>query len=307
MEPTERELNKTLSDSMDLFRRAQVGEVAAIVPRRAQKLLLVLDGSNQDELSLALTRSLQQRFAAAVDVIDARETDAADDLAPRAAQALSASALKKCPGDSYEQILAAAEKSGSDLIVVPCPHGRDLERVGPDSAGTVIDVLLARSPVPILVVRRPFQPQGDPFSRVRLILWSENEIAPHAAAWAAGLAAPAGDLRLVLVLEPEFRESVQAILATLAPDVNLAPEQFTSALARCYARLHRALQKTAAAQGFSYDLELHAEEEPALDVEAAGPRPISVLPLERADHASLGHVERRVRLSPYPVLVVSQA
>ena len=61
----------------------------------------------------------------------------------------------------------------------------DLEWKDGHLFGTVIDVLSARSPVPILVVRKPYEPKGDLFRQVLMILTTENEAASPAAAWAS--------------------------------------------------------------------------------------------------------------------------
>jgi hypothetical protein len=305
VEPSKRQVDESVEESMDLFERAKVGTVAPVEPRRPQELLLVLDGSSQDGLAVAIARNLHQRLGPAVQVLDARETDSPDDLAERIAESLGAAALAKPAGTSFEQILDATESSGADLVIVPCPYQRDLESVGPDSAGTVIDVLAARSPVPLLVVRRPFEPQGDLFSRAQIVLTRENEAAPAAAAWAVGLAAPGAALRLVLVLEEEFYENLKALMPSIAPGVEVSHDALSNALAKTHVRLHRSLQKAAAEGGFGYQLviERHGEAGSVFPTDES-PEALVVLPLERADHASQGFVQEQIRLSAHPLLVV---
>jgi hypothetical protein len=212
VEPTRRNVDRAVEESMDLFNRARVGEVAPVEPRRPAVVLLALDGSSQDPLGIAIAGQLRERFGCAVAVVDARENVVSNQLSVEVADSLGGVAEPKTPGDGFEQILAAVEHSKCDLLITPCPYGRDLETVGPDSAGTVIDVLLARSPVPILVVRKPYEPQGELFRRVLMVLTSENEAAPDAAAWAIGLIAPRGVFQLELVLEREMYENIHALM-----------------------------------------------------------------------------------------------
>lgn len=304
-EPTQRDVDHDLEASMDLFKRAQVGEVAAVRPRRPENLLLVLDGSNQDETAAIFARQLRDRFGCGLTVMDARERVESNELAEQAAKMLGATAVPKSKGDSFQQILDATAESKCDLLIVPCPYGRELESVGPDSTGTVIDVLLARSPVPLLVVREPFVPADDLFHRVLVILLGENEAAPLAAEWAAGLVALSGRFELVLVIEEEFYENVRELIRAIDPTLDVSPDTLAHALERIQMRLHSSLQKAAAAEGFQYKMHVHRAGEPEVAAtDAASRRSLHVLPLERGDHASRGYVHDHVRRTFNPVMIV---
>ena len=54
VKPTQREMDQRVEESINLFKRAQVGEVPAAVPRRPQRILLAIDGSSQDPLAVAM-------------------------------------------------------------------------------------------------------------------------------------------------------------------------------------------------------------------------------------------------------------
>jgi hypothetical protein len=305
VEPTKRQVDQSVEDSMDLFERAKVGRVAAIFPRRPAKALLVLDGSTQDESSIAMARDLHERCATALAVLDARETEQIDNLAVEVAKSLGAEPLAKLAGSSYDQILAATETSKPEITIVPCPYQRDLESVGPDSAGTVIDVLVARSPVPLLVIRKPFDAESEMFARVRLVLTRENEAAPAAAAWAVGLIPEGGKVRLVLLLEEEFYQNLKAVMPSIAPGVAVSHDALSSALAKTHERLHQSLRKAAEEQGFDYQLDIQRQDESGSALpEDESLNPVIALPLERPDHASQGFVQEQIRLSPHPLLIV---
>jgi hypothetical protein len=114
-----------------------------------------------------------------------------------------------------------------------------------------------------------------------------------------------GVLRLVLVLEREMYQNVQALMESIAPELDVSATSLSQALAQTHMRLHRGLQKAAAEHGFEYKLKLQVEGEAgSLTVEDERRHPLIVLALERSDHASEGSVQSRIRLSPNPVLVV---
>jgi hypothetical protein len=305
VEPTQRQVDQSVEDSMNLFERAKVGRIVAVPPRRPAKALLVLDGSTQDEPSMAMARDLCERFGTALVVLDARETEQPDDLAARVAESLGAEALAKPAGSSYEQILAATESSKPEITIVPCPYQRDLDSVGPDSAGTVIDVLVARSTVPLLVIRKPFDPKSQMFARVRLVLTRENEAAPEAAAWVVGLVAENGKVRLVLLLEEEFYQNLKAVMPSIAPGVEVSHDALSSALAKTHERLHQSLRKASEEYGFDYQLDIRRQDESGSALpEDESLNAVIALPLERPDHASQGFVQEQIRLSPHPLLIV---
>lgn len=304
-EPFERDVDRDVEQSMELFRRAQVGEVAAIEPRQPARVLLVVDGSAQDALSLNFARYFRGQFQAELSVLDAREA-ASGELAQQTGAAINATVLPKASGNSFDQILNAINTTQCDLAIVPCPFGRDLEEIGADSAGTVIDVLLSRSPVPLLVIRAPYPETA--FDRVLLALIRENEAARRAAEWAVGFAGAGVRLRLTLLLETEFYENVRDVLAAIEPERRLDPEMLSQAMLQANIRLHRALQKSAEARGIGYELRVVHESDFTFDSpEVAASHPLIVLALERGDFASEGYVHDRIRRSRHALLVVPSA
>lgn len=305
-EPFQRDVERDVEESMRLFERAHVGEeVGPVEPRTPTKVLVVLDGSGQDALSVRFARHFQERCRARVTVLDACEATASSNAhAEAVAGEVRGQALAKRTGESFQQVLDAMAESGCDLAILPCPFGRDLETVGPDSTGTVIDVVLARSSVPLLVVRQPYDAAERPFDRVVLILLGENRAAPDAAARSTGLATCAG-VPLTLALEASFYEDVGELMRALDPTLEIGPEALADALVKTHARMHRALQKSAEREGIAYHLSLHEEHNPlqqALD--AAEDHPLLALALEHGNHASEGHVRDRIRLSRHSLLVV---
>ncbi|REK08196.1 MAG: universal stress protein [Planctomycetota bacterium] len=305
VEPSQRDVDRALNTSMQMFERVQLGEVSAIEPRRPTRILLALDGSSQDDTSTGVAAALAKRSNLQVSVLAACPDS--QQAADRAIGRIGSGNVLPSPGDddAFDQILAAAESSQAEMILLPCPFGRDFEKIGPDSAGTVIDVLMARSPVPLLVVRKPHEIAGTPFQHIALPLVGENRAAHDAAAWAAGLVAPGGRIDLLLVLEDEFHEHVLNLLESIDPDAKATPEALSAALRKAHVRLHRALQKAATAGHFDYSLRVEKEPEATEFLD----QPLESLSLvvgalDRPDQLTEGYVHHCVRFSRQPVLVV---
>jgi hypothetical protein len=306
-EPTKREFDDDVQRSIDMFERAKVGDAPAIEPLVPRRLLLALDGSSQDAMGRRIARRLKRRFGCDLDVVDGRQGDASSTLTEQVAEELNARALPRSAGESFEQILAAIDRSQCDLLIVPSPFERDLATVGTDSTGTVIDVLISRSSVPLLVVRESYEVSEEPFARVFMVLVGENEAAQFAARWATGLVAPGGWLELMLLLETEIYENVRDLIRSLDPAMNVSQEKLADAMQRSRVRLHRALQKAAQQTGFQYSLDLQQGVERSSNETKGGERyPLTVLALEKSDHLSQGFVHDRIRHSAGALLVVPQ-
>lgn len=291
---------------MRMFEQAHVGPLAPVAPIRPQSVLVCLDGSAQDEGGIAAVEFLDGRVQGCrILVLDARERESVGGYAAeRAASLREPQMVSFDEGDAYDRILAAVEAEAPELVIVPCPFGRDFESVGADSAGTVIDVLLSRCQTPMLVIRRGDQPLEMATREISLVVSGESDSAPAAAGWAIGMAAEHATVTLNLVVEEGQLESLRELLQAIAPDQPVDREQFEGAMTKTHARLHAATAKAAAEAGLKYRLDPHVGDPatPALQ-EVARPRLI-VLPLERDDRYSYGFVQDRIRRSPHPLLVV---
>ncbi|WP_235908808.1 universal stress protein [Roseiconus nitratireducens] len=300
-----------------MFEKSQVGPSAALTPIQPSRVLLVLDGSDQDETGIQTAATLRERFNVETLLLDAREAhrvgedglqhDPAilDDLTTPVVNRVSGSRpIERADGDAYEAILIALATHAVDLLVVPCPFGRDFEKVGTGSAGTVIDVLLSRCPCPMLVVRRSDQPLGACTHLVSVVVGAECDVENKAAAWAFGLSDESATVTLNLVVEKEQYENIRSIVEALSPDAKLDSASFAEAMTKTHQTLHGTMAKTASELGKTYHLRPQAGE-------VAPPNPLQnrdkmlvVLPLEVDDRYGQGFVQDRIRRSPHPVLVV---
>jgi hypothetical protein len=305
-EPTD--LDRDIDASIRMFEKSKVGPAAPVTPIRPSRVMLVLDGSDQDEVGIDAAVVLRERFSTETLLLDARDKtgDEPSDLAiDRAPEVSGSRPIRRGEGEPYDAILAALDHHDVDLVIVPCPFGRTFESVGVDSAGTVIDVLLSRCSKPLLVMRRMDQRLGECSRHVSMIIGSECEMESRAAAWAFGLAAESASVTLDLVIEKEQYENIRSIIEAFKPDAKLDPEQFSDALTQTHQAIHGAMAKTASALKMSYALR-------PLAGEIAPPNPLHdsrkmllVMPLEVDDQFGQGFVQNRIRRSPHPVLVVT--
>lgn len=298
------EVDRGVDESMRMFERSKVGDAAAILPIQPSRVMLVLDGSQQDQTGIVAAEYLRERFNVETLVLDARES-ADDDLATQAIESISgARPIQRPEGDSYDAIIASLQTHSVDLVVLPCPFGRDFDTVGTDSAGTVIDVLLSRCPCPMLIMRRDDQDLEPCVEQVSVVVGGECDVETKAAAWAFGLSSDQATVTLNLVVEKEQYENIRSIVEALSDGAKLDPESFAAALTKTHQSIHAAMAKTATEIGKTYHLLPQAGE-------VAPPNPLQnndklllVLPLEVDDRYGQGFVQDRIRHSPHPVLVV---
>jgi hypothetical protein len=312
-DPDETEINREVDASIRMFEKSHVGPAATLTPIRPSRVLLVLDGSSQDQCSIAALSHLRDVHNVETLILDAREAKTNDDGRPVQRDDITSAVVNQVSGsrpiarpdgDSYDAILETLSKHDVDLVIVPCPFGRDFEKVGTDSAGTVIDVLLSRCPVPLLVMRREDQRLADCVNRVSVIIGGETDVETRAASWAFGLSSDQATVTLNLVVEKEHYENIRSIVEAISPEAHLDPEAFASALTKTHHVIHGAMAKTAHELGRTYYLRPQAGE-------VAPPNPLQnteklllVMPLEVDDRYGQGFVQDRIRRSPHPVLIV---
>lgn len=311
-EPTQSQVDSDLQNSMDLFERADVGVTHAVPLKKPSHLLVVLDGSTQDAAAVSLATKLKARLTCDLTWAFVPTADSST-LCSDHRQLLESVGAKEATtnvsreNETAQQILTIVEESTADLLIVPCPFGRDFEEIGEDSTGTVIDLLSARCPIPFVTIRRPDIVDIDPTRHVRLILTGENPAAELAASIAAGVVQPNGKLELLLLVEVSFYHNFRQAMHAIDPSRTVSYEDLEHALARQYGRLHAALQRTADEVGFEYELLIQNEEDETA-VTPADPvthPAVMVLGAGRGDHDSLGEVRDFIRRSPHAVLVAA--
>lgn len=311
-EPTQKQVDSGLEDSMDLFQRADVGQVHSLDPLRPQRVLLALDGSLQDPAVVSLGRQLQENCGCKIVYWHvARDGQAAlsEDVSRRLSEIKAVAVVENdLPDDAadYDRILAAVASSDAALLIAPCPFGRDFESIGGDSTGTVVDVLTSRCPVPFIAIRRPVSAEDNPTKHLRLVFTGANPAAETAARYAVGLTKSDGRIDMLLLVEESFYDNFREALHAIDPEKNVRYEDLEHALARTFGKLHASLQHSTEQLGLGYELLVRNEEEddPVTPGDPKTHPALMVLGLHRDDHDSQGEIHDYIRRSPHPVLVV---
>lgn len=303
------DLGRDVDESMRMFEKSKVGNADSLRMIEPSRVLLVLDGSNQDVTGRQAAQYLRERFNTETLVLDAQTVEAGTEttatIAVEAAAEISgARPLQRSEDEPYEKILAACQQHQFDLVILPCPFGRSFDDVGTDSAGTVIDVLLSRCPVPMLVIRRDDQLLSLAVCTIAVIVGGECDAEAKAASWAFGLADKESAVTLNLVVEREQFQNIRSIVEALSPGTSINESELQAALAKTHQALHAAMANTAAAKGCEYNLVPQAGEEAPPNLAAETRNMLLVLPLEVDDRFGQGFVQDRIRRSPHPVLVV---
>jgi hypothetical protein len=74
------ELDREVDASMRMFEKAQIGPAASLTPITPSRILVVLDGSSQDDNSVASAIFLREQFNTETLVLDARDGKAEEDV-----------------------------------------------------------------------------------------------------------------------------------------------------------------------------------------------------------------------------------
>lgn len=301
---SEHQIADELDEARRMFERAQQGRVSPLTRSVPDHVLVVLDGSPQDEGSIEAGRAMAKRFSTETSVLDARESGDGDLTRSAIEKIEAAKALPRTEGPAHERILAAAKEVHADIVVVPCPFGRPLDEVGVDSTGTVIDVLLAKSDCSLLVIRREGFRFMDCLKEIVVIVGGECDAEIHAGEVAAGMSVKEGLIRLNLVIDREQFENVRDIVETGESDQPLSKEQFAHRLAIAHRKLHGRLEMTATEWERRYEMQVIDDEQAPPNPLADPPAMLLVVPLEVDDRYNMGLVKDRIARSPHPVMVV---
>lgn len=203
-----------IQQSVDAFSAALRARDVELRTPRLERILLAVDHSNQGETAERFAAALARAHRARVILLYAYEgrRDAAreDHLSARA-RALEAAGISLEPMEepvrtehglrSFEQILETCAAKRPEMIVVPAPYLDDYTKLGEASVGANLDVLMGRSHVPLLVVRKP---GVEPEACLRNALLPITPYVPataDAAAWMLKLVATGANVRLLASVE----------------------------------------------------------------------------------------------------------
>ncbi len=304
-------MDATDADDLDLdeaigrFTAAQTH--VALSPPRAARLLVAIDGSNQDATALELARvlsesdtSLTVAYAYAGDADASKDADASDKAATLGNRAAVASRPAGAETlRASQQLLRLVDIHRSDLLIVSAPYLDDIETLGEDSAGETLDVLLRRCPVPVLVVRRPTDDAAATLRHLLLPLTGDDAADHAAASWVASLLGRATTLGILSAVDPRWRPTAAELFRGDPPsDVRLAGLRRPSV-----AGLIGALHRRARSHGVMSRVRTRSGSLATVAAEEGGRTPRTTV-VGRAASAGGEEAAAVVRASRHPVLAV---
>jgi nucleotide-binding universal stress UspA family protein len=255
-----------VTNASDADMRENIGRFEAALEARDPELtepplgriLVALDGSNQDPTTEALAVALARRAGAEIVLVGVRDgagvagfTEYVQERAHRLGESGVDVAAVECLGagdgdpPAHAQILSARERLGGDIIVLCAPFRDDFAELGTDSAGATLDVLLNRAPVPLLVAREPRDEPTQCFEHVILATTPFSPDVVDAAAWSLRVVDPEGLLRIVAIVDCETIEAASVLTDHF--DAETMDEEMLAGLRRpAVAGLIAALQRHAA-------------------------------------------------------------
>ena len=117
-------------------------------------------------------------------------------------------------GRPSEHILGLSEKYNPNLIIMPIPYGERAETFEVESLGATVDIVLRKSPFPILLVRKPKFNANDVTKNI-LLLISENSNT-KAAELALALGESGSKLKLLSITEKKIEKKVKDLVKTIS-------------------------------------------------------------------------------------------
>ena len=304
-----------LRSSMGAFEAALAAQVPELTLAELRRILVMVDGSNQDTLSVELAKGLARNDGD--EILLGYAYEGARDPASEAALAERAAGLEsaglrvrvlerpEAPElRSHQLILGMIEREQPQLIVCDAPYLEDFEELGTDSVGSNLDVLMARSPVPLLVVRDPRLEAAACLERIIVPVTPWDAELVQAGAWAERMLTPGGTVRVLAVVDEE-RLRLAGVPEPFAVDE--ADEQMLAGLHKpALAGLIAAMQKRASETGHNCRVSVRSGELPAVILRYAESSPgLIVAATPRDPQAPLyQRTQALVRGSRWPVLVV---
>ena len=161
-----------------------------------KSLVAVLDGSDQDGSTLALVRELAIPRKLAV-VLTCGHLEAGPEAEDRivldaqqslAADGLDATVLLSSSAENHLRLRAVRTAHPDACFLLPSPFGHDYVDLAQKSLGTAVEVALAESTAPTLVVRGPIGAiAAEPLSRSHVVLRESHRASARAVSVALGL------------------------------------------------------------------------------------------------------------------------
>lgn len=271
-----------LNDDLGMFEAAVRAKPVTLTVPECQSIVTFLDASNQDET----VRGFAHDIASGHNAITIHET--------------------VLPEADVTKILALANEKQADLVIVPVPFGRDIDKLKDESLGSVIDMLLQELKKPLLCVRQPMdkEQQAAALGEVLIPILSHEEGHAHAVSWAFRLVVREGKLELTGVADQNVIDEAKQLLEL--KEEALQSDVLMRAVMRDLGELVSAAQKQGMEQSVSVQVEVKVGSPVKVILEQANDRPRLLVTSTSRDHKTLSfHQTHDLILGATgPVLVV---
>ncbi len=219
------ERSEKIKEKIKIFEKAIIPEITKLKPPKIKKIFLAIDShaeaSEVSENALQITITIAKRFQSEVYIAciaptaeELRISERKVDKATKLFKTENISVLHACMhGRPSERLLELFREYKPSLIVMPIPYGERAENFEIESLGATIELVLRKSPFPILLVRKPkFKPSRLTEYVVLFIDKMENT---KAAELALSLLERGSTLEILSVTEKETAEKVENLTEAL--------------------------------------------------------------------------------------------
>lgn len=268
-----------LHSSLHAFEAALVGHVR-LPPVAIKRVLLALDGSDQDATAREAAAHVAQRSGAEV--------------------------LERTDLATGHDVSREAHAAGVQLIVLPAPFREDFAATQDDSLGSAVDIVLAEAHLPALVIRAPMSPVTPCFEDVLIPISVSSVKAALEMSWALALAPERARIELLDVPDLSVIEEVKHLLGDGIDASALEAEALRRAAARDSAPIVTAAREVGAPRGVTVEARIEVGQPLAVfDQATAGRCRLVVTSLPGAAGSPEFHRARDLALrSRCPVLFV---
>ena len=273
---------RNLNECVGMFEAATHPTVTTVTPPTPSVVYVARDGSNQDE------------------------------TAARAAVILAGTArvVEGTLGAGVAEILTAARDAKADAIVVPVPYGRDYSTLKGESLGSVVDMLLLESTVPVLCVRDVLDEAALAAAFARPVLpvtvGAGIDGGAKAAGWAIRTVPPTGEIDLVAVADDDVIEEARRYLDETPGDRDALGDRVRRGIGRAIGGLSSTIQKWAFDRGAEARVQTVVGQFVPSVFEVVGDQPRLIVWSAKRDHncPSFHRATDLILASRGPVLIV---
>lgn len=217
--------SEKVDEKIKVFEQAAITEKIKLKPPTIERIFLAIDShpeaSEITENAVQITMNLAIKFQAEVYIAciapTAEELVDSEKLVNETVKLLESqnvSVIGGCGvGYPSEHILGLSEDFNPDLIVMPILYGERSENFDIESLGTTVDLVIRKSPFPILLVRKPKFKPIDLTKNILIIVDKAQNI--RAAEFVLSLVKRGTKLKLLSITEKEAAKKVNDLAQTI--------------------------------------------------------------------------------------------